>query len=94
MGRPEEPIDPLGPIADFASGLRALRDAADLSYKEMASLTYYCVSTLSTAASGKAMPTWEVTEAYVKTCNGDLDYWWEQWLAASDAWKRCTNGRS
>lgn len=91
MPRPERPIDPLGPIADFAIGLRALRHRANLSYRQMADMTHYCISVLATAASGELLPTWAVTAAYVRAC-GDLpEHWHERWELAAMAWEAASH---
>ncbi|MEU7898748.1 helix-turn-helix transcriptional regulator [Nonomuraea sp. NPDC049152] len=92
MPRPERPVNPQGPIATFAIGLRALRAHAGLSYRQMAERTHYCVSVLSTAASGEMLPTWNVTKAYVHVCGGHPEYWRAQWLHASAAWKGAGHG--
>lgn len=79
-GRPENPLDrAAGPVPQFASGLRDLRKAAKLSYRAMAEKAHYSPPALSTAANGKQMPTWEVTEAYVKACGGDVEEWRVRW---------------
>ena len=80
MPRPEKPIAANNPLAQFANGLRALRQSADLTYRQMAATTGYSVSVLSTAAGGKELPTWEVTSAYVSACSGPLDQWRHLWL--------------
>lgn len=36
-------------------------------------------SALSQAASGRKLPTWNVTRAFVKGCGGDEKVWYEQW---------------
>lgn len=84
MSRPERPIDPLRPLASFASGLRALRRERDITYREMSKLTYYCPSVLSAAASGEALPTWQVTRAYVLACGGPVPDWHARWREERD----------
>ncbi len=88
MARPEEPL-PDGPLADFASGLRALRHAVGYGYRSLSWRTQYSISVLSEAASGKRLPTWKVTKAYVTACGGtpkDLEEWKRRW---NDAKQRC-----
>jgi len=88
MGRHEQPIDPgAGLIAEFALGLRALRDAADRSYDSLACRTGLAKSTLSSAANGRRLPTWKVARAYVHACNGDVVEWEARWLRARE-WAR------
>jgi hypothetical protein len=81
-GRPENPLDlAAGPVPQFASGLRDLKAATELSYRAMATRAHYSAPALSTAANGRQLPTWEVTEAYVKVCGGDVEEWRERWRA-------------
>ena len=79
MGRPHSPIDPDGPLADFANGLRAMKVAKKLTYREMADRVSFCVSVLSMAASGKSLPTLEVALAYVHACDGSASDWQTRW---------------
>ncbi len=85
-GRAEGELDPAaGPVPRFAAGLRALRESAGRpTYREMARLARYGVTTLSQAAAGKQLPTRAVTLAYVKACGGDLAEWERRWREASD----------
>lgn len=78
-GRPESPIDPYAPFADFANGLRALRAAVKKTYEQLAAETHYCVSVLSMAANGRALPTLQVTLAYVRACDGSTTQWRQRW---------------
>ena len=79
MGRLERSLDE-GPLKGFAQGLRDLRVAAGSpTYRELARIAQVSQSALSAAASGQALPTWEVTEAYVRACRGDLAVWRERW---------------
>ncbi|MEU7898747.1 helix-turn-helix transcriptional regulator [Nonomuraea sp. NPDC049152] len=82
MARPEKPIEPGSPTADFALALRALRAEAGLSYREMAERSDYAISVMATAASGDRLPSWEVTNAYVLACGGSLERWHAQWQHA------------
>ncbi|WP_217206994.1 WD40 repeat domain-containing protein [Streptomyces sp. AC550_RSS872] len=80
MARPENPIDPhAGPLADFAAGLRRLRNDAGLTYRELSRRAHTSASALSQAASGHKAPSWEVTAAFVQACGGDLDAWRKRW---------------
>jgi hypothetical protein len=93
VSRPERPIDPLRPLAIFAGDLRALRRERDITYREMSELTYYCPSVLSAAASGEALPTWQVTRAYVLACGGPVPHWQARWREERDR-ARHRNGTS
>lgn len=90
MGRSEESV-PDGPLKDFAEGLRSLRQRERLTYRQLSQRARYSYSVLSTAASGKVLPTLEVTVAYVGACHGDVAEWEERWerlaavLRAGDA---------
>lgn len=92
MARPEEPIDPSWPLADFAGGLRALRKECGITYREMARLTHYGVSTLSSAANGRNMPTLEVTRAYVFACDGVQCDWDRRWQRARNLFQNGNGG--
>jgi transcriptional regulator with XRE-family HTH domain len=90
MGRALAPIDPRSPLAEFASGLRALKHASNLTYQQMGKEICFSVPALSAAASGKSLPTLEVTLAYVRACVGAqnfaafADVWTDQWEQARD----------
>ncbi|MFD9411428.1 helix-turn-helix domain-containing protein [Streptomyces sp. NPDC059989] len=85
MARPEKPIAPDAPYGAFARRLRALRrDSGNPTYRAMAvRLGHRCsVTTLAAAASGDALPSLDVTLAYAEACEGDPQYWTEQWYLA------------
>ncbi|GLY85186.1 helix-turn-helix domain-containing protein [Actinoallomurus iriomotensis] len=64
----------------FAAGLRDLRRAAgNPSYRELARQAHYSASVLASAASGRSLPTLDVTRAYVAACGGDVDAWTRRW---------------
>jgi hypothetical protein len=77
MPRPERSIDPSeGPVQQFAADLRKLREeAGNPTYRKMAIHAFFSKATLSAAASGNRMPSWEVTVAYVAACGGDVEQW-------------------
>ncbi len=81
MGRPERPLDlTAGPIAAFAHELRALRSrAGNASYRELARAAHFAPSVLSSAASGRRLPTLAVTLAFVSACGGDRLAWERRW---------------
>jgi len=85
MGRPERPLNPDGgPVEAFAGQLRVLRDRAGRpSYASMARRVHRSQTTLSEAAGGDRLPTWDTTEAYVRACSGDPDEWLPRWQAAA-----------
>ncbi|MDR7275375.1 nSTAND1 domain-containing NTPase [Catenuloplanes atrovinosus] len=84
MPRPERPLEGLGgPVEQLAAGLRELRERAGRpGYRQMAARVNYSVATLSAAASGRRLPTWEVTLAYVTACGGDREEWERRWREA------------
>lgn len=81
-GRPEIPVDPRAPFADFANGLRALRAASKKTYQEISDEVFYRVSTLCMASSGRILPSLEVTLAYVRSCGGSVSEWTRRWEEA------------
>jgi tetratricopeptide (TPR) repeat protein len=73
-----------GPLGEFASGLRRLREqSGGRSYRQMARSANFAAPTLARAASGRRLPSWEVTRAYVAACGGDLDQWRLAWARAA-----------
>src|SRR4051812_20744827 len=86
MGRREKPIDDLQPFAEFANGLRALRAMAGRPrLRTIADEIHYSLGYVSDALSGKILPTWEFTSAFVEVCGGQQKEWsvrWEQARAA------------
>jgi hypothetical protein len=81
--RPERPVDPsAGPVQRFAAELRKLRgEAGNPPYRDMARTAHISKASLSAAASGHRLPTWEVTRGYVRACGGPVDEWHDRWLA-------------
>ncbi|MEW2570210.1 helix-turn-helix transcriptional regulator [Streptomyces sp. NPDC047070] len=79
MARPEKEIDPQASLSlrSLAIELRRLRKRSGLTYSQLAARSHYSTSALSTAASGKAVPTWETVEAFVAGCgyDGDMAQW-------------------
>ncbi|MBL7253896.1 nSTAND1 domain-containing NTPase [Paractinoplanes lichenicola] len=84
MPRPERPLDDDGgPVAQLATALRHLRERAGKpGYRQMAARANYSVATLSAAASGRKLPTLEVTLAYAAACDGDPVEWERLWREA------------
>lgn len=80
MGRREKDLDPsAGPVAEFAAGLRDLRQRAGLTYRQLAARAHYSPSALSQAASGARLPNPSVVLAYVRACGGDEEEWRRRW---------------
>jgi len=81
--RPERPVDAAeGPVQLFAADLRSLRQqAGNPPYRQLAKEAHFSKATLSAAASGYRLPTWEVTGAYVQACGGDVEEWQRRWRA-------------
>lgn len=85
VSRREVAIDPTaGPVERFAWELRELRAAAGApGYRQLAARAHYSASALSTAASGRTLPTREVTLAFVAACGGDVEEWAGKWAATA-----------
>jgi hypothetical protein len=99
VARPEKPIDYTVPeVGDLAAYLRGLRDAANLTYAELAARAWFSESSVKRAVRGGAMaPRWEVVVAYVSTCGGSENEargWYARAKAAAAAAardaRRCT----
>ncbi|MFJ6901901.1 helix-turn-helix domain-containing protein [Streptomyces hokutonensis] len=75
MARPEKEIDPKASLSlrSLAIELRRLRKRSHLTYSQLAARSHYSTAALSTAASGKAVPTWETVQAFVLGCGYDGD---------------------
>jgi len=88
MGRTERALDPQsGPVQQFAYDLRLLRtEAGSPSYRQLSRRAQYAPSVLSRAASGRELPSLNVTLAYVTACGGDVEAWRRRWttLAATE----------
>jgi Helix-turn-helix domain/Protein of unknown function (DUF2690) len=87
MPRPERPLDPTdGPIADFAAMLRQQRERAGRpTYRAMARKAHRSQTTLSEAAGGRTLPTWETTVAFLDACGVTDTAPWRQ------RWEQCRN---
>jgi hypothetical protein len=85
VGRPEAPLDAReGPLREFASRLRRLREeSGGRSYRQLARSANFAAPTLARAASGRSLPSWEVTRAYVAACGGDPDQWHAMWASTA-----------
>ncbi|QFR01578.1 hypothetical protein F9278_41445 [Streptomyces phaeolivaceus] len=89
MARPERPLDPeSGPVQRLAHGLRELRRAAGSpSYQVMARTAGCSATTLSRAAGGARLPSFDVLRGYVRACGGieELAEWETRWKEAEAA---------
>lgn len=86
MARKEKHIDPTtSPVAELAFDMRAVRDAQGIKYREMSGLTGLSASTLSVAANGVDLPSWEVFSAYLGACGENPSQWRERYLAVAAA---------
>ena len=85
VGRPEAPLDAREePLREFASRLRRLREeSGGRSYRQLARSANFAAPTLARAASGRSLPSWEVTRAYVAACGGDPDQWHAMWASTA-----------
>ena len=80
MGR-REALLPAGPLGEFAKALRDLRAGAPgaPTYRELAERARYSRTALSDAASGRRLPSWDVTAAFVTACGADPQEWRPRW---------------
>jgi len=97
MPRKETVLDPTtGPVAEFASLLRAQRQRAGITYRELATRTRrpgtmlpYSHAHMVRAAKGDELPSWPVAKAYLVGCGITspryLRLWEALWDAANDA---------
>ncbi|MET8762907.1 WD40 repeat domain-containing protein [Lentzea sp. NPDC004782] len=81
MPRGERPLDPGDtPLLRFAADLRKLREKnGSPPYRELATRAHFSAAALSEAASGRKLPSLDVTTAYVRACAGDAEQWEERW---------------
>ena len=87
VARRERPLDSGdSPELAFAAALRQLRQqAGSPTYRVLSQRTHYSVTTLSSAAAGRALPSLPVALAYVRACDGDGDVsgWERLWHDAA-----------
>ncbi|MEU7556150.1 hypothetical protein AB0B01_28115 [Streptomyces sp. NPDC044571] len=85
MARKERPLEGGdGPLLRFAAALRRLRhEAGSPPYRDLAHRAHYSVATLSGAASGRRLPSLDVTLSYVRACGGDPQEWERRWHAVA-----------
>jgi transcriptional regulator with XRE-family HTH domain len=87
-GRKRSELSGSGAQADLARRLRALRDESGLTLRQAAVKSGYSQAALSGAESGRRVPSWEVTEAFVQVCGGNPLTWRQLWEFASGAEER------
>lgn len=83
MARPELPVDASDErVAEFALNLRQLRmRAGNPTYREMSKVAMASSSVLSSAASGRRLPTLQATLGFVEACGGSVADWRNRWIA-------------
>ena len=81
MGSSAEPPDPAASsLAEFAVGLQALCKAAGSpSFEELGRRSGQPAVELAAAASGRVVPSFAITLAFVSACSGDEDEWARRW---------------
>jgi hypothetical protein len=68
------------PLLRFAGDLRRLRRRAGApTYRELGKRTNYSAAALSEALSGRRLPSFAVTLAFVRACGGDVEEWTGRW---------------
>jgi transcriptional regulator with XRE-family HTH domain len=73
-------------VEDFADALQRVRRHARLSYRQLAERAHYSHPQLIRATSGKQLPTWDVTAAYLRGCGVPADLmpvWRRRWDQAA-----------
>lgn len=79
-----------GPLAQFAIDLRELRAAAGLTYRALGEQAHYSHTSLSRAAKGERLPSWETTQAFVRACGAnpeEVEEWHHRWAAVREQLK-------
>ncbi len=81
MGRSAEVPDPAAiSLADFAVAMQELRQAAGSpSFEELGRRSDQPAAELAAAASGRIVPSFVITLAFVRGCSGDEDEWARRW---------------
>jgi transcriptional regulator with XRE-family HTH domain len=79
-------------VMAFKRALRELKErAGNPSFRDLADRVDYSRTVLAQAISGRGMPTWSVTAAFVRGCGGDEAEWHRRWLVASESASRATS---
>lgn len=94
MARPEKeiPLDIPMSQRSLALDMRSLRRDSGLTVRELAEEINYSQTAVSQATNGKAVPSWDIVEAFVQGCGyqGDM----ERWKRAHRAARRDAKGTS
>ncbi|MGW6973751.1 helix-turn-helix domain-containing protein [Streptomyces sp. NPDC054952] len=92
MPRQPSPISPdASPeLRELAGAMRDLKDGAGLTFSALSERENYSTAALSGAVSGKKLPTWDVTRAFIRGCGAgaEEDAWKDRWLAAQEGERR------
>ncbi|WP_461007935.1 nSTAND1 domain-containing NTPase [Streptomyces capparidis] len=85
MPRTERPLEQGdSPLLRFAADLRRLREqAGNPPYRQLARRAHCSAASLSTAASGRKLPSLSMALAYVRACEGDVEQWQRRWHAVA-----------
>jgi DNA-binding XRE family transcriptional regulator len=83
-GRKRAPLSGDGARVEFARRLRELRDASGLSLRELADKSGYSQAALSAAESGRRVPSWVLSEAFLQGCGQNPAHWRQLWEVARD----------
>lgn len=79
-------LNPDGPPAEaFAYRLVKLRDEIGLTSAQLAAMTDYSEADLEEATSGRALPSWELTTAYIRALGDNPEQWRPWWDHARKA---------
>ena len=73
-------LNPDGPPAEaFAYRLVRLRDEIGLTQAQLAAMTACSEAELARATSGRELPSWELTSAYIRACGDNPEQWRPWW---------------
>lgn len=78
-------------LAEFAELLGAVREQAGLTVRQLGRSTNYSHPHVARAATGKKLPSWQLTSAYLNACGvggEDLRSWRRLWTIAKDRERR------
>lgn len=78
-GRNRSALNGSGPPLEFARRLRELRDTSGLTVRQVAARSGYSHGAVSKAESGRAIPSWDLTAAFVRACGQDPELWRMAW---------------
>lgn len=84
MGRIISALPGTDSARELAQWLESLRQQADLSYEQVAQQGMFSTATIWRATRGTSVPRWQVTEAFVTACGGDLRQARRLWNAAEE----------